>query len=721
MGRTRRLGVRGIARVALVLVALSLVAPVAVIRADAADHLSVTIGGSPTAGSPVTVTVQALDSSSSVDTLYAGTVTFTSSDTAADLPGDYTFDSGDSGTHDFNVTFKTAGNRSVTATDAGDGSINGTDSAVVHPDSASDLVLDGYPTSTTAGVAHSFSVEAVDPYGNTATGYLGTVTFTSSDSAAVLPDDYTFASGDHGVQSFSATLNTTGTRSITATDTSTSSINASQIGIDVNAGGLDHFDVTGFPDPSVAGASHTFTVAAKDGAGNTLTGYTGTIHFTSTDGQAVLPSTYTFSASDNGDHTFSATLETVGNQSISVADGGTTDSEGGINVNPAPASVLIVGGFGSAATAGLADSFSVTAKDPYNNTATGYTGTVHFTSSDGAAVLPANYLFVAGNNGTKAFSATLNTTGTQSITATDMATSSIKGTQPGIVVSGGALNHFVVAGFADPVVAGASDTFTVTAQDSLNNTLAGYTGTVHFTSSDGHAALPSTYHFVPGDNGVHTFSATLKTAGSSQSISATDGGASGSQNGILVNPAAAAQLAITGLYPDPTVANVVHTLTVTLTDAFGNVATGYRGTVHVTSSDLAAVLPASHPFSAGDAGVHVFSVTLKTSGVQAIATTDTVNGTLTDSQGGISVSSASAASLVVSGYPHPTGVNVTSSVTVTVKDGSNNTATAYTGTVHLTTNGGTPSLPGPYTFKGSDNGVHTFNGISFDAPSGPGR
>ena len=51
-------------------------------------------------------------------------------------------------------------------------------------------------------------------------------------------------------------------------------------------------------------------------------------------------------------------------------------------------------------------SFTVTALDPFNNVATGYAGTVHFTSSDGAAVLPANSTLTSG---VKTFTATLKT------------------------------------------------------------------------------------------------------------------------------------------------------------------------------------------------------------------------------------------------------------------------------------------------------------------------
>jgi hypothetical protein len=62
----------------------------------------------------------------------------------------------------------------------------------------------------------------------------------------------------------------------------------------------------------------------------------------------------------------------------------------------------------------------------------------------------------------------------------------------------------------------------LTIQSSVNSsTLAGYTGTVHFTSSDVQAILPADYTFVSGDAGTHTFSVTLKGLGS-QTITVTD-------------------------------------------------------------------------------------------------------------------------------------------------------------------------------------------------------
>jgi uncharacterized repeat protein (TIGR01451 family) len=86
-----------------------------------------------------------------------------------------------------------------------------------------------------------------------------------------------------------------------------------------------------------------------------------------------------------------------------------------------------------AATQGVSFNFTVTALDVGNNTVTGYTGTVHLSSSDVAATLPGNYTFTAGNSGTATFSATLATPGNQTITATDIATS-ITGTSGSINV-----------------------------------------------------------------------------------------------------------------------------------------------------------------------------------------------------------------------------------------------------------------------------------------------
>ena len=108
---------------------------------------------------------------------------------------------------------------------------------------------------------------------------------------------------------------------------------------------------------------------------------------------------------------------------------------------------------------------------------------------------------------------------------------------------------------------------------------------------------------------------------------------------ITVNPRAASALTVAGL-TSPRVTGTAGTLTVTAKDTLGNVATGYRGTIHFTSSDPAAVLPANYTFTAGDSGAHTFSVTLNTVGTQSVTATDTVTATIAGSQTGINVTTS---------------------------------------------------------------------------------
>ena len=191
-----------------------------------------------------------------------------------------------------------------------------------------------------------------------------------------------------------------------------------------------------------------------------------------------------------------------------------------------------------------------------------------------------------------------------------------------------------IGGFPSPATAGAAGTFTVTAKNADGTTDTAYTGTVHFTSSDGQAGLPADYTFTAADAGVHRFIATMKTAGT-QSLTAADtvtGRIFGGQAGIVVKPAAASQLIIGGL---PSVTHgVAFTFTVSMVDAYGNIATGYVGTVHFSSSDSTATLPANYTFTAADAGQHTFinQTILRKKGKQTLTIIDTLKSALTDTE-----------------------------------------------------------------------------------------
>lgn len=684
------------------------------VNAAAASVLSVAgFPASTFVGTTQNFTVTAKDAFGNTASSYTGTVHVTSSDAQASLPGDYTFSLADAGVHTFSAALKTPGTQSITGTDTTTGSITGTESGItVTQSSISALVVTGFASPTTAGASQSFTITVKDNNGNVASGYTGTVHFTSSDPQAGLPADYAFTTSDGGVHTFSATLKTAGTQSITATDT-TLTVSGTQSAITVNPAAASVLSIGGFPSTTTAGASQAISVTAKDAYGNTASGYLGTVHFTSSDGQASLPADYTFIGADAGVHNFAATLKTAGTQSVAITDTSNSSingSQSGIAVNPAAASVLSVGGYPTATTAGASHNFTVTVKDAFGNTASGYTGTVQFTSDDLQAVLPADYTFTSLDAGVHTFSATLETAGTQSVTGTDAVSSSINGSQAGITVSPAVASSLIVAGFPSPTTSGTSQSFTVTAMDAYGNVASGYTGTLHITSSDAQAVLPVDYAFVAADAGAHTFSATLKTSGA-QSITATDvasSGVTGSQPGIsVVATGQAASVTVSG-FP-ATTAGVAQSFTLTVKDAGGNVVTGYTGTIHFTSSDSKAVLPADYTFTAADAGVHTFSATLKTAGSQAITGTDTATSSVTGSQAGITVTAAAASTLAVAGFPTSTVAGVAHSLTVTAKDAFGNIAAGYTGTVHFTTTDWEGALPANYTFTAADAGSHTFS------------
>lgn len=97
-----------------------------------------------------------------------------------------------------------------------------------------------------------------------------------------------------------------------------------------SAGAAAHFRLaaTGFIS---ANATFTVTVTALDDAGRRATGYTGTIHFTSS-ATGTLPADYTFTPGDQGQRTFSLTLGTTGAQTLTVVDTANTNLLGATGV-----------------------------------------------------------------------------------------------------------------------------------------------------------------------------------------------------------------------------------------------------------------------------------------------------------------------------------------------------------------------------------------------------
>jgi hypothetical protein len=261
-------------------------------------------------------------------------------------------------------------------------------------------------------------------------------------------------------------------------------------------------------------------VKAEDNYGNVVSSYVGTVHFTSSDGQAVLPANSLLSS---GVQTFSVTLETAGYQTVTATDTANSAITGFAYLNVAPAGTdgIVISPKGPSIAAGETQIFTVEAFDQYGNSLGDVTSASDFS---------VNGVPITGN------SVTETSVGSYLVTAsyaseTDSTT---------LTVTPGPLSYFTI-NIPVSATAGVSFTGTVTAYDAYNNVKSDYTGTVHFTSTDTatNVVLPSDHTFIASDDGAHTFTDgfTLITAGA-QSITVTDGSISATALlTITANPA----------------------------------------------------------------------------------------------------------------------------------------------------------------------------------------
>jgi hypothetical protein len=391
--------------------------------APTATALRITGPSTATAGEPFSVTVAAVDANGAPVASYSGTVHFSSNDgaSAVVLPADATLTNGQ---RTFSVTLVTAGSRTLTATDTETSTVTGSAAIDVVAGPAARLALSTTATPT-AGTSFSFTVKALDQFGNSATAYAGRVHFTSSDGAATLPPDSTLTNGQ---ATFAATLTRAGSQTITATDTATATIGGA-LTVTVRAATAVRLILAGSPTAR-AGSPFQFSVTAQDQFGNTDLAYAGNVHFTSSDTSAgaVLPSDATL---NGGQGTFSATLAKAGAQTITGTDVARPTVKGSLSVTvtPGTATTLVLDS-PSSTTAGAAFTVKVTLRDQYGNVATGYTGAIHFSTSDPlpTVVLPEDYTFTAGDAGSHSFSVRLWTVGNQTLTAADKVAPSLSDT-----------------------------------------------------------------------------------------------------------------------------------------------------------------------------------------------------------------------------------------------------------------------------------------------------
>jgi hypothetical protein len=665
--------------VAILLAASALTLAPAPARAntnDPATHLSIVVASylpSPVAGVAYeSLLLIAASAAGGNDECFDDTVHFTYTDSSTVKPADYQFTNGglctslgawggDLGEHWIQFVPIKSGSQTLTVSDVTHPSVTSTSVTIdVAPAPATHLAVSG-PTNAVTGAGATITVSAMDQWNNVDTNYTGSIDFNSTDTGATFdgvaqPADYTFDSGDNGTRQFIADFATAtgGTETTTVTDYYHPSITGNTV---THVTAAPHFDINDqVQDDAAAGVYTSCSVRAMNANGTPDPTYTGTVQFTSWDSSAVLP----YDASDvPGQVTltggywvcggFDLMFHHAGVQSLTATDihNPSITGSGSVNVSGGDSATVAIVDFPTETSAGPVP-FTVKVRDVYGNW--GSDGHVSITSSDPKAVLPADYTFHPSSYGKHDFTITLETPGPQTVTVSGYESGVNFSDTVSTTVVHGSATHLRVSGILNPYPAGSTHSVTVTALDAYDNLDPDYTGTIHFTTSDSKASVPADYTFTGVDAGVHKFAntlspgLTLKTVGS-QWVRATDkttASITGVQSGIVVTPGAAKKLKVS-VAMNPWPVGSTHSVKVTALDAYGNVATGYTGTIHFTTSDTKASVPADYTFTAKDAGVHTFSNTLKpglslkTVGTQWVRATDTKVPAITGVQTGIVV------------------------------------------------------------------------------------
>ena len=280
----------------------------------------------------------------------------------------------------------------------------------------SSLSLSAIPSSSTVGSNFSITVTAKDLYNNTVLNYPGTVTVTSSDSQAVLPLASVLTSG---TTNFTINLRTAGNQTVTFGD---GSLSVTTGNILVNSTTPNSLVLSTVPSSSNAGSNFSITVTAKDIYNNTVLNYPGTVTVTSSDGQAVLPSSSTLTS---GTKSFTINLRTAGNQTVTFGDGSLSVTTGNILVNPASSQITITQGNNQSEYRGtqLPIDLKAVVKDVYNNIISG--ATVDWAVASGGGSLSGTTVATNGSGVVQATWTLGVTPGTQTVTATIHGTSTL--------------------------------------------------------------------------------------------------------------------------------------------------------------------------------------------------------------------------------------------------------------------------------------------------------
>jgi len=491
------------------------------------------------------ILVKIYDAYANLVNTFTDTVRFglTVADPGASLPPTYTFVGGDGGQHSFpGSAFKLAkaGTQRIWARNVALSLADTTNPITVSSGTLANFTLQvNSGNAVTAGAEFPVTISAAqDASGNPLTG---TAVLSFDDGAAHtspsgLAPQLTTVQVVNGSGSANSKLYKSGSSEnnlkLRATMAGTEKIATIPSVLPGSAADLQLSAEPSWPSSLVAGSTLApagVRVKVVDAFGNLKNNFDGSVYFTSTDGQAVLP--YTSSnklALPSGDSLFTGTrfqFKSAGEQTLTVHSGTFSKTSAPILLQSTTIATFVLD-VGSTQIAGQQFNLSVSsARDQYNNAAS---GTILVSAASGAGNAPNNNATptltnIAVTNGQGSSAQVLVRCEATTLRGVVQGNTSVTRTTTSITVNPGTLSYFDLSGTPTVIAAGAyfPSGVTVKAYDAFGNLKTNYLGRIYFTSSDASAELKYSsinyYTFLAGETGVHTFTGgtdfKLRTAG----------------------------------------------------------------------------------------------------------------------------------------------------------------------------------------------------------------
>jgi len=555
------------------------------------------------------------------------------------------------------------GTASITVVNPAPGGASNAQTLTLTPGSAIRLELSGFPPTTTAGVSHPLTITAKDSLGNIVTGDNDTITLSSSDFSATLPLIGTLT---NGVGTFPITLKTVGTQTIAVVDLGPHIIAVTQNGITVTSASPASITASSGTTPQSAQVGHAFTVPfaviVRDAFGNAVPNTTVTFSqpANGASGGFAAPATVATNSSGIATAPMFTANATAGAYAVTASASGvsTPASFALTNLPGPPGSIIATAGSAQSVAIGgaFAHPFVALVKDASGNpvsagTSVTFTAPASGTSGTFSGALSATVQTAADGTATSPVFKANTVPGSYGVTAsapgvTAPATFALSNS-PGPAA---AITPDAGAGQSAPVTTAFSAALAAKVTDASGNPVPNVTVTFAAPASGASATFAGgTTTAITNSSGIAT-AATVTANGTagSYTVTATTAGSAGNAAFTLTNlPGPVAQFAlvtagtassaarnaknVATAATDSVQSGVSLTITVTALDANRNIATGYTGMIHFTSSDPHAILPPNYTFMFADDGIHSFTLAFNSAGTQTVTVAGIVGNPATGS------------------------------------------------------------------------------------------